>query len=94
MMCATRSRHDLSPFYDEKHKDWDVIAVKGAPDIVLDLCTQYQGMDDKPRPMTKEAKERILAANDAMTKDALRVIGFAYRLEKDVPDDPEKIKAD
>ena len=86
--------HDLSPFTSEKHKDWDVIAVKGAPDIVLDLCTQYQGMDDKPRPMTTEAKECILAANDAMTKDALRVIGFAYRLEKDVPDDPEKIKAD
>lgn len=86
--------HDLSPFHDEKHKDWDVIAVKGAPDIVLDLCTQYQGMDDKPRPLTQEAKERILAANDSMTKDALRVIGLAYRLEKDVPDDPEKIKAD
>ncbi len=86
--------HDPSPFNDEKHKDWDVIAVKGAPDIVLDLCTQYQGMDDKPRPMTKEAKEHILAANDLMTKDALRVIGLAYRLEKDVPDDPEKIKAD
>lgn len=86
--------HDLSPFHDEKHKDWDVIAVKGAPDIVLDLCTQYQGMDDKARPMTQEAKERILAANDSMTKDALRVIGLAYRLEKDVPDDPEKIKAD
>jgi len=85
--------HDLSPFHDEQHKDWDVIAVKGAPDIVLNLCTQYQGMDDKPQPMTKEAKERILAANDAMTKDALRVIGLAYRLEKDVPNDPEQIKA-
>ena len=85
--------HDLSPFSDEKHKDWNVIAVKGAPDIVLDLCTQYQAMDDTPQPLTKEAKERILAANDAMTKDALRVIGLAYRLEKDVPDDPEKIKA-
>jgi P-type Ca2+ transporter type 2C len=86
--------HDLSPFSDKKHKDWDVIAVKGAPDIVLDLCTQYQGMDDKPRPMTREVKERILAANDAMTKDALRVIGLAYRVERDVPDDPEKISAD
>ncbi len=85
---------DLSPFHDEKHKGWDVIAVKGAPDIVLDLCTQYQGMDDKPQPMTKEARESILAANDAMTKDALRVLGLAYRLDKDVPNDPEKIKAD
>jgi Ca2+-transporting ATPase len=85
---------DLSPFHDEKHKGWDVIAVKGAPDIVLELCTQYQGMDDKPQPMTQEARERILAANDAMTKDALRVLGLAYRLDKDVPDDPEKIKAE
>ncbi len=85
---------DPSPFHDDQHKDWDVIAVKGAPDIVLELCTQYQGMDDKPQPMTKEAKERILAANDAMTKDALRVIGLAYRMQKDVPDDPEQIKAE
>ena len=86
--------HDLSPFHDEKNKGWNVIAVKGAPDIVLDLCTQYQGMDDKPRPMTQEARERILTANDAMTKDALRVIGLAYRVERDIPNDPEKIKAD
>ncbi len=83
---------DPSPFYDEKHKDWDVIAVKGAPDIVLELCTKYQGMDDKPREMTKEAKDRILAANDSMTKDALRVLGFAYRLDKDVPNNPEDLK--
>jgi Ca2+-transporting ATPase len=86
--------NDPSPFYDEKHKDWDVIAVKGAPDIVLELCTQYQGMDDKPRELTKEAKERILAANDAMTKDALRVLGLAYRVDIKVPEDPELIKAE
>ena len=48
--------HDLSPFTDGKHKDWDVIAVKGAPDIVLELCTKYQGMDDQPREMTKEVR--------------------------------------
>ncbi|MCK7526914.1 MAG: hypothetical protein MZV64_59590 [Ignavibacteriales bacterium] len=26
----------------KQHKDWDVIAVKGAPDMVLNLCTHYQ----------------------------------------------------
>ncbi len=83
---------DISPFYDEKVKNWDVIAVKGAPDIVLDLCSRYQGMDDTPRELTPEIKQRILAANDAMTKDALRVLGVAYRLDRDVPDDPEDIK--
>ena len=90
---APRS-YDPSPFVDEQHKDWDVIAVKGAPDVVLELCTQYQGMDDKPRPLSEVARERILAANDAMTKDALRVLGVAYRITKDVPDNPEHIKTE
>ena len=51
-------------------------------------------MDDTPRKLDEEARERILAANDTMTKDALRVLGVAYRITKDVPDNPEHIKAE
>ena len=80
------SPNDPSPFTNESHKNWDVIAVKGAPDVILTLCSKYQGMDDKPRDLTDEMRAKILAANDAMTLDALRVLGFAYRVEKDVPD--------
>ena len=47
---------DPSPFYDKQLLDWDVIAMKGAPDVVLNLCTQYQGMDDTPRPLTEEMR--------------------------------------
>ena len=86
--------NDLSPFYDEKNKDWDVIAVKGAPDIVLDLCTQYQDIDDNPHPMDEDARKRILDANEAMTRDALRVLGLAYRLDENVPDNPDELKTD
>ena len=86
--------NDLSPFYDEENKGWDVIAVKGAPDIVLDLCTRYQDINDQPQSMTDEARKRILEANEAMTKDALRVLGLAYRLDEDVPDNPDDLKAD
>ncbi|MFN8399429.1 MAG: cation-translocating P-type ATPase [Anaerolineales bacterium] len=86
--------NDPSPFTNEKHKDWDVIAVKGAPDIVMTLCAKYQGMDDQPRDLTDEMRNKILAANDAMTKDALRVLGFAYRLEKNVPDNLEEVKTE
>ncbi|HZM22957.1 MAG TPA: cation-translocating P-type ATPase [Anaerolineales bacterium] len=82
---------DPSPFDDEQLKNWDVIAVKGAPDVVLELCTQYQAMDDKPRLLDDAGRQRLLAANDAMTKDALRVLGVAYRVTKDVPDNPENI---
>lgn len=90
----TPRSEDPSPFTDEGHKNWDVIAVKGAPDVVLELCTEYQGMDDRPRSLDNYARERILAANDAMTKDALRVLGVAYRVAKDVPDNPEDIKTE
>jgi len=86
--------NDLSPFYDEQKKDWDVIVVKGAPDIVLDLCTQYQDITDNPQPMTDETRKCILEANEIMTKDALRVLGLAYRLDKDVPDNPDELKTD
>ncbi len=83
---------DISPFYDNKMKDWEVIAVKGAPDIVLGLCSHYQTMDDKSKPLTEEQRQRILAANDEMTKDALRVLGVAYRIVKEVPQTADGLK--
>jgi Ca2+-transporting ATPase len=46
----TRPRpEDFSPFYNQNHKNWDVIAVKGAPDLVLELCTRYQAMNDEAK---------------------------------------------
>jgi Ca2+-transporting ATPase len=75
---------DISPFYNNNHRGWDVVAIKGAPDMVLDLCTRYMGIDDQPRPMDEAARQRIRDANDRMTEEALRVLGVAYRVEKDV----------
>jgi Ca2+-transporting ATPase len=86
---------DFSPFYDKKHKGWDVIVVKGAPDVVLNLCTKYQAMNDEVEKLDAKAKKRILDANDAMTGEALRVLGLAYRVEKDVPNGeitPEQVE--
>ncbi len=85
---------DPSPFYNQNHKDWDVIAVKGAPDVVLNLCSKYQAMNDEAKLLDPLTRERILVANDDMTKDALRVLGLAYRVVRDVPDNPEEIKTD
>ncbi|HVM70307.1 MAG TPA: calcium-translocating P-type ATPase, PMCA-type [Anaerolineales bacterium] len=76
---------DVSPFQDDKLRGWDVIAVKGAPDLILDLCVSYQTIDDKTGPMTAAFRQRIQDANDAMTKDALRVLGLAYRVVKEAP---------
>lgn len=88
---------DPSPFYNTSVKGWDVVAVKGAPDVVLKLCTQYQTMEDQVAPLTEEKRQEILAANDAMTRDALRVLGVAYRIDRDVPDTeltPEMVEND
>ena len=76
---------DVSPFKDRKLLGWDVIAVKGAPDLILDLCTSYQTVDDKTEPMNEAARQRIRDANNAMTEDALRVLGLAYRVVEEAP---------
>jgi Ca2+-transporting ATPase len=86
--------NDLSPFKNFKMHNWDVIAIKGAPDVVLQLCSYYQTMDDETRPLNDRVRRQILAANDAMTRDALRVLGLVYRVQEDVPDEPENIKAE
>ncbi len=71
---------DISPFYDDEQRKWFVVAEKGAPDIVLQQCTHYQDKRDKTLPLNDEQRRRILAANDSMTQDALRVLGVAYRV--------------
>ena len=86
--------NDLSPFYDENKKNWEVIAMKGAPDIVLNLCTQYQDLNDTPQPLDAQARQRILDANDLMTGDALRVLGLAYRVVEDISIRAKELKAD
>jgi Ca2+-transporting ATPase len=71
-----------------------VVAIKGAPDVVLELCTHHQRMDDSPTPLTEEQRMRILNANDQMTQDALRVLGVAYRVSPTLPnmEDLEKLE--
>ncbi|HCS39154.1 MAG TPA: ATPase [Anaerolineaceae bacterium] len=77
---------DISPFVDSTYKNMQVVAVKGAPDVVLKLCNQMQSTDGKSAaPLDEAGRKQILDANDLMTKDALRVIGVAYRLVNDTP---------
>jgi P-type Ca2+ transporter type 2C len=76
-----------SPFHDDDALHAHAITIKGAPDLVLQLCTDYQTLDDKVRPLTAEMRREIAEANDSMTNDALRVMGFAYRIEPDIPDE-------
>ena len=61
-----------------------VAFVKGAPDIVLDLCGHIME-DGKPTALSEEKRKEVLAANQDMARQALRVLGVAYRAMDDVP---------
>src|SRR3990172_6067273 len=77
---------DISPFYDDRQiPSGFAITMKGAPDIVLNLCSHYQRMDDYAIPLDEEQRLRILTANDRMSQDALRVIAVAYRVSREFP---------
>jgi Ca2+-transporting ATPase len=52
--------------------------VKGAPDVVLDLCGRFL-KDGKPVDLSDEQRREILEQNRSMASSALRVLGVAYR---------------
>jgi Ca2+-transporting ATPase len=81
---------DTTVLQDDQARTWHAIAVKGAPDVVLNLCNRYETMSNQVLELDHAARQRILDANDSMTYDALRVLGMAYRL---LPFMPEQIES-
>lgn len=55
-----------------------ILYVKGAPDIILNLCDSMLSGNKKDE-LTECLKQEILEQNNAMAGQALRVLGFAYR---------------
>ncbi len=53
------------------------IIVKGAPDVLLGLCDRV--LTRQEQPLSAARRQEILAANEAMARDALRVLAVAYR---------------
>ncbi|MBW1743961.1 MAG: HAD-IC family P-type ATPase, partial [Deltaproteobacteria bacterium] len=52
--------------------------MKGAPDILLDLCSGYYS-DKEISSLTEERKQVILQSNREFSENALRVIGFGFK---------------
>ena len=78
---------DISPLTGEAKREWHIIAVKGAPDVVLNLCSHIQTINNGDVKLNDEERKKVLAANDAMTGNALRVLGVAYRMVPVLPDE-------
>jgi Ca2+-transporting ATPase len=64
-----------------------VAYVKGAPDIVLGLCSRVLG-DGREWPLDESRRQRILEINAALASNALRVLGVAYRSLSEIPENP------
>ncbi|HRD01075.1 MAG TPA: calcium-translocating P-type ATPase, SERCA-type [Candidatus Saccharicenans sp.] len=61
--------------------------VKGAPDILLRYCTKLL-VNGQEVPLGEQELKEILEVNDSLAKQALRVLGCAYRI---LPSLPEKM---
>ncbi|MBI4919460.1 calcium-translocating P-type ATPase, SERCA-type [archaeon] len=59
-------------------KDNKVAFTKGAPEIVLELCTKIL-VNGKIERLTRPEKLKIIQRNEEFAKQALRVLGFAYK---------------
>ncbi len=89
---------DISPFDEKSKRQHYIVTVKGAPDMVLELCSSPPGMwmTRDPASWMNASRKRILDANDAMTKDALRVLGVAFKIVDKKPEklDPDELEKD
>jgi Ca2+-transporting ATPase len=81
-------RKRMTTFHPDPRYGGYVAYMKGAPDIVLGLCTQVLE-DGVMRPLTEERRRNILDENEALAANALRVLGVAFRPLEKVPDDPQ-----
>ncbi len=63
--------------------------VKGAPDIIIKSCTSIIDEKGKTRKITENDKKALLEKNSSFAKDALRVIGFAYKEAKSIKNQKE-----
>ena len=72
-----------------------VAFVKGAPDVILDLCGHIQ-QAGQAVALTEEQRREVLEQNRDMASNALRVLGVAYRPLPEVPDSvqPEELEQD
>jgi len=68
--------------------------MKGAPEVILEKCTRILS-NGKTRRIAAEDRTEILKVNEAMARQALRNLGFAFKeLPADVADFDEKAEKD
>ena len=64
-----------------------VAFVKGAPDVILNLCDQI--LEGKQRiPLSSERRQEVMTVQQDMARQALRVLGVAFRPMDSIAESP------
>jgi calcium-translocating P-type ATPase len=79
-------RRDEIPFDSQRRRmstlhdtpEGRMLFVKGAPEVVLARC-EWAEMGDGPQPLGEALKAKVVAAQDAMAQEGLRVLALAWR---------------
>jgi P-type Ca2+ transporter type 2C len=82
VICEVKTVTDGFP--NEKY----LMFTKGSPELILATCDRIDA-GTKSYSLTNEQRQIILAENDKMASNGLRVLGFAYRPLPEVPADGE-----
>ncbi|WP_404786601.1 cation-translocating P-type ATPase [Altericista sp. CCNU0014] len=66
---------------------------KGSPELTLERCTHIQ-TGTQSVPLTPELRQQILADNNHLASQGLRVLGFAQKDLSEIPDDKARDEAE
>lgn len=70
-----------------------LLVVKGAPEDILGLSTQYaQGEELAPRPLDAAARQKLQELHDSLGREGFKVLGIAWRAV--APDHPHAVVDD
>ncbi|AFZ43641.1 ATPase, P-type (transporting), HAD superfamily, subfamily IC [Halothece sp. PCC 7418] len=75
------------PFASESLEGSYLVAVKGALETVLPLCSHYL-MDQEQQPLSHKIRKQWRDRCHDMAADGLRVLGFAYKIVDEAESDP------
>ena len=67
------------------------VAVKGAPEVVLDRCTMVEGPDG-PEPIDDARRVEVLATAERLAETGLRTLVLAYWEADELPEDHDAIE--
>lgn len=59
---------------------------KGAPEILIPLCSHYEAEDGTVLPLNSSAKKRLLAKNSSYASEGLRILSAAYKINLQTSD--------